>query len=72
MTTKEMKRDDLLIMFTGMYLRTFPPINKNGNGIIAKFKRSLIMIPIHIITRGDYDMLEDVITRWQRKHDLIH
>ena len=67
MTDKQEKR---ILFIMRLYLRTFPPHSKNGNGIIGSIKRALLMIPLNIVTGGDLDKVEEAFNRFEQKHVL--
>lgn len=52
-------------------LRTFPPINKNGNSIITKIKRNLLLIRMALLTDGDPKQFEEAIQRMINKYELL-
>lgn len=60
-------RERVIIKFIGLYLRTFPPISKNGNGMIGKIKRFLLVIPINIACGFDEQILVNAI----KKFDMV-
>lgn len=67
MTLKQEKR---IVKLIQKYLRTFPPISKNGNGKIGDIKRCLLMIRINFITKGDLKMVEEALKRFEQRVGL--
>lgn len=67
MTLKQEKR---IVKLIQKYLRTFPPYSKNGNGKIGDIKRSLLMIPITFITKGDLKLVKEALDRFERRVGL--
>lgn len=60
-------RERVITKFTGLYLRTFPPINKNENGMIGEIKRFLLIIPINIACGFD----EQILVNTLKKFDMV-
>ena len=56
------KRKAILGKLLRLYLRTFPPISKNGNGFVGDIKRVLLIIPINIISKGNTELIEAALS----------
>lgn len=59
------RREKILMWLLRCYLRTFPPISKNGNGIIGNFKRVILAVPITITVKGDFEKVSEVIKKYE-------
>lgn len=62
-------RKYLIFRLTQKYLRTFPPINKNGNGMIANLHRD-ILAAIMLIIGGGNDNTERLIEEIVIEYDM--
>ena len=52
------------------HLRTFPPINKHGNGIIANIKRAVISSLMFIIGGKDTAMIiAEIVHEWEAEQN---
>lgn len=61
-------RKTILGNLTRAFLRTFPPINKNGNNVIGDVKRVIITMLMHIVGGKNMEMLiREIVTEWENK-----
>lgn len=67
MSLKEEKR---IMQLIAVYLKTFPPYSKNGNNIIGKIKRYILMVIIRIVIRDDVTKLEEAVNRFEQRYYL--
>lgn len=66
-----LKQEMRIIKLIQKYLRTFPPISKNGNGKIGDIKRCLLMKRINFATKGDPKMIEEALKLFEQRVGLI-
>lgn len=58
-------REKIMEYFLIKYLRTFPPISKNGNSAFGEFKRQMLMIPINLVGgKHTEDLVKKITKRW--------
>ena len=58
----------ILSGLTRAYLRTFPPIAKNGNNTIGDVKRAIISLLINVVGgTNSMSLVEEILTEWNSK-----
>lgn len=58
-------RERIMERLLARYLRTFPPIDVNGNGAFAEFKRWMLLIPINIVGgKHTRELVEKISRKW--------
>lgn len=61
-------RKSILGKLTRAYLRTFPPIAKNGNNVVGDAKRAIIALLINAVGgKNSMSLVEEILTEWDRK-----
>ena len=65
-----MNRDEKIMKLTLKYLKTFPPITKNGNNSWYEFKRMILTRRIVKLVGGDRTKYEEILKRTKREYGL--
>lgn len=58
-------RETIMEYLLKRYLRTFPPICKNGGGAFGEFRRMMLIIPINIVGgKQTEELVKKITKRW--------
>lgn len=64
-------RKKMMARLLKIYMRTFPPFDKNGNGILGTMKRNVLAFIMNVVGgRKAETMINDILTGFALTHRI--